>query len=253
MIPGSVFGGNMNNVCIIVPCYNESATIGPLVKEIEDISNDFEIVVVNDGSEDSTSDAAKVSARTTVIDLPTNLGVGGAVQTGFKYAMKSAKDYAVKLDGDGQHDPSEITNLLQPLIDNHADIVIGSRFIVRNDGYQSSFYRRIGIKFIEIFCKLLTGLKITDPTSGFRAYNKKTVKFMADHYPSFDYPEPEELILAYRNNLRIVEVSSIMRERKAGISTISSAMSVYYMFKVTLAMLFMYIRKPFIDKDNSYV
>ena len=249
----AISGNSMNNICLIIPCFNESANIGPLIDEIDSVDSNLEIIVINDGSEDSTSEVAKKTGRATVIDLPVNLGVGGAVQTGFKYAMESNMNFAIKFDGDGQHDPAGLADLILPLQEDKADIVIGSRFISRNSGYQSSFWRRIGIKYFETLCKLLTGKKITDPTSGLRAYNRRAIAFMALHYPSFDYPEPEELVLAYKNNLRIEEISSVMRERKAGVSTISSGMSIYYMLKVTLAMLFIYIREPVAKKSDNNV
>jgi glycosyltransferase involved in cell wall biosynthesis len=176
--------------------------------------------------------------------MPVNLGVGGAIQTGLMYANVNNETMAVKLDGDGQHNPIDITGLLQPLIDDKADIVIGSRFIGENSGFKSTFLRRIGIKILQFVAWALTGQEITDPTSGFRAYNSSAIRFMAKNYPSFDYPEPEEIILASKNGLRMVEIPVVMRERQAGISTISSAMSIYYMLKVTLAMLFISLREP---------
>ncbi|PKL48474.1 MAG: glycosyl transferase family 2 [Candidatus Riflebacteria bacterium HGW-Riflebacteria-2] len=236
---------------LIVPCYNEESCIGGTLQELSQvIDRDFKILVINDGSEDATSEQASNTNMALVIDLPVNLGVGGAVQTGLKYAQNKNMEIAVKFDGDGQHDPNSIAELIQPLKDDIADIVIGSRFMNSNQGYQSTFWRRIGIKFFEIICHLLTGKKITDPTSGLRAYNRKAIKFMSSHYPSFDYPEPEEIILAHKNNLRIKEVPAVMRDRQAGSSTISSALSVYYMCKVTLAMLFIAMRPP-IRKEQT--
>ncbi|EKD81272.1 MAG: glycosyl transferase [uncultured bacterium] len=234
----------LNRTCIIVPCYNESASIKAVIDELAETAAEAEIVVINDGSSDSTFETAKMSGKATVIDLPINLGVGGAVQTGLKYAFKSSKDFAIKVDGDGQHDPAHIATLLQPLITDQADIVVGSRFLQENSGFKSTIWRRVGIRFFQFLCQSLTGQRITDPTSGFRAYNRHAIKFMANNYPSFDYPEPEEVILACKNNLRIVEVPVKMRNRQAGTSTISSSISVYYMLKVTLAMLFIYLRKP---------
>ncbi len=232
----------MNNTVIIVPCYNEEGCIKKVVEEISGQQANYEIVVINDGSTDNTSREARTSGLASVIDLPVNLGVGGAVQTGFKFALKRNACFAIKVDGDGQHPASAINALLQPLLNGEADLVIGSRFLNPNQGYQSSASRRIGIKILQWFCRFLTGNRLTDPTSGFRAYNRRAICFMAKHYPTFDYPEPEEIVLAARNGLRIVEIPVEMRGRESGLSTISSSMSIYYMLKVTLAMFFIYIR-----------
>ncbi|MBU1109828.1 MAG: glycosyltransferase family 2 protein [Candidatus Riflebacteria bacterium] len=234
----------MEKTLLIIPCFNEEASIGKVIEELLPKLSDFKILIVNDCSKDATSEIARQTGDAIVIDLPVNLGVGGAVQTGFMYAIKHNFSFAVKFDGDGQHDPESIKELIQPLIDEKADIVIGSRFLQKNQGFKSTFWRRCGIKFFEFVCQILTGGRLTDPTSGLRAYNRKAINFMADHYPSFDYPEPEEIILASKNGLIMVELPVIMRERQAGISTISSALSIYYMLKVTLSMLFVYLREP---------
>lgn len=234
----------MLKTCVIVPCYNEQENIQHVVEEICNAADGARIVVVNDGSEDLTSEKARQTGKAAVLDLPVNLGVGGTMQTGFKYALATESHFAVKLDGDGQHQPDCLPALLQPLYDEKADIVIGSRFIGDSAGYKSSPSRRAGIKILQWLCYFLTGQEITDPTSGFRAYNLRAIKFMARHYPTFDYPEPEEIVLATKNNLRVIEVPVQMRERKYGQSTISSGVSVYYMFKVTLAMIFIFLRRP---------
>lgn len=233
----------MARSCVIVPCYNEQENAPEVVREIAATVNDACIVVVNDGSQDHTSMMARQTGKAVVLDLPVNLGVGGAVQTGFKYALETDAMYAVKLDGDGQHPPEYIPELLQPLQNGQADIVIGSRFLADNQGFRSSFTRRIGIKILQWLCYLLTGHRISDPTSGFRAYNQRAITFMARHYPTFDYPEPEEIVLAARNNLKVIEIPVLMRDRRHGLSTISSGVSVYYMLKVTLAMIFIFLRR----------
>lgn len=237
----------MKNIYIIIPCYNEEGNIKNLLKEIELFSKslqDISIVnvVVNDCSTDNTYLEAKQVSETIVLNLPVNLGIGGAVQTGFIYSDNKNADYVIKIDGDGQHNPSEITKLIKPLIENEADIVIGSRFIEDNKGYKSSFFRRLGIYILQFLCKILIRKTITDPTSGFRAYNKKALQYMVENYPSFDYPEPEEVILAIQNKLKIIEVPVEMRERTKGESSISFYGSFYYMFKVILSMLFIKLR-----------
>jgi len=244
----------MINGCIIVPCFNEEGNIARVINEASETNTDMEIVVINDASTDQTSRAARSTKKATVLDLPANLGVGGAVQTGLKYAVSSGAAFAVKLDGDGQHPADAVSLLLRPLKDNQADIVVGSRFLEANTGFRSSFARRLGIKFFGFLCLLLTGRKFTDPTSGFRAYNKKAINYMAKNYPTFDYPEPEELVLASKDGLRIIEIPVKMRERLSGVSTISSSISIYYMLKVTLAMVFIYLRaaeKPIENEETK--
>lgn len=238
----------MPKLYIIIPCYNEEGNIKELLNEIEVLTNsntsfEWKIVVVNDCSTDKTSSEANEYKNTVVLNLPVNLGVGGAVQTGLIYAANNKADYAIKVDGDGQHDPADIKSLLEPLIDNKADIVIGSRNLSEKEGFKSTFFRRLGSKILQFLCRILTSQTITDPTSGFRAYNKKAIEFMNDNYPSFDYPEPEEVVLACENGFKLVEVPVKMRERKKGTSSISFYGSFYYMFKVILSMIFIKIRK----------
>ncbi|KAF1080006.1 MAG: hypothetical protein GQF41_3682 [Candidatus Rifleibacterium amylolyticum] len=232
------------SVCIIIPCYNEQENIAGVIAEVVALPGEREILVINDGSTDATSMRARETGKAVVIDMPANLGVGGAVQTGLKYAARNNYQYAVKLDGDGQHNPASIDSLLQPLHENNADIVIGSRFITENEGFKSTFWRRAGISVFEFIVRWLTGRRITDATSGLRAYNRSAIEFMEKYYPSFDYPEPEEIILACKNQLRLQEIPVVMRERRSGMSTISSAMSIYFMLKVTLSMLFISLRSP---------
>lgn len=238
----------MSRIFIIIPCYNEEGNIKDLLEEIKTLSQTssnhiFETIIVNDCSTDQTATEASNFENTVVLNLPINLGIGGAVQTGIIYACNNNADYAVKVDGDGQHNPSEIMNLIKPLIQNEADISIGSRFITENNGFKSTFFRRLGIKILQFVCRILTGLKFTDPTSGYRAYNKKALEFMYENYPGFDYPEPEEIVLSTKKGLKIIEVPVKMRERKKGKSSISFYGSIYYMMKVILAMFVTSIRK----------
>ena len=232
----------MNKCYILIPCFNEEENIKALLQEIKTISQDYRIVVINDCSQDNTIQKASEVENITILNLPINLGVGGAVQAGLRFALEKHADFAVKIDGDGQHDPNYIQEVLEPLLNNEADIIIGSRFLATNDGYKSTFSRRLGIKILQKLYSALTGERITDPTSGLRAYNKKALEFMAENYPSFDYPEPEEAILAVKNGLRLKEIPVTMRERKNGMSSISPLGSIYYMIKVIISMIFIRLR-----------
>ena len=175
-----------------------------------------------------------------MLNLPVNLGIGGAVQTGFKYALLKGYDYAVQIDGDGQHPPSEIVKLFKAMQEQKLDVVIGSRFIDKL-GFQSTFVRRLGINYFMFLNRLLTGQRITYSTSGLRLINRKTLEIAGNNYPD-EYPEPESIVLYAFNNLKIGEVAVEMRERQGGISSIGSVASLYYLFKVSLAMFFTYLR-----------
>ncbi len=232
-------------LCIIVPCYNESACILNVLKDIRTFQPDARIVVVNDCSTDDTARIVAEDGSAVLLNLPVNLGVGAAVQTGFLYARENGFELVVKFDGDGQHSAKMIKSLIEPLQKGEVDLVIGSRFLAR-DGFQSTALRRVGISFFRGLCRLLTGLVITDNTSGFRAYNANALAFAAIHYPSFDYPEPEEVILMGRNGFRLKEVPIVMHERQGGKSSLASAgNSIYYMLKVSLSMIFAAARPRF--------
>ncbi|MCK5240883.1 glycosyltransferase family 2 protein [bacterium] len=228
-------------ILVIVPAYNEEKAIVGVIQDIKQHEPDADILVINDNSWDNTSDTAGNTGAATVIDLPVNLGIGGAVQTGFLYAQRKGYDVAIQFDGDGQHKAEEIKNLLVPLAKNEADVVIGSRFCEKRPGFKSSFTRRIGIKLFEIINTCLIKSKITDNTSGFRAYNQRAISFLAHNYPS-DYPEPEAIILLGKNGFRFQEVFTPMRKRLSGSSSISGLKSAYYMVKVILAVLMNFIR-----------
>lgn len=231
-----------DRIIIIIPAYNEEKNINNVIHSLKKENSQFECLVINDGSKDDTQIAAESSGLATVIQLPANLGIGGAVQTGFKYALYQQYDYAVQFDGDGQHLASEIDKLLAPLRNKECDICIGSRFVEKTQGFQSTFMRRIGIKVFELLNNFLINQKITDSTSGFRAYNKETIAFLAANYPT-DYPEPETIILLGKNHFCIKEISVEMIERQGGESSISGLKSAYYMIKVILAMLMTAQRK----------
>jgi glycosyltransferase involved in cell wall biosynthesis len=202
----------------------------------------LDVVVVNDCSKDSTADVIS-NLDCIALNLPVNLGIGGAVQTGFKYAFENNYDYAIQADGDGQHPASEIPKLVEAAEKQNADVVIGSRFLEK-EGFQSSSLRRMGINYFRRLNKLLTGIDIYDSTSGFRLINKKVLSIVSEYYPD-EYPEPEAIILYSLNNFKIVEVPVTMKERQGGVSSIGRTSSVYYMFKVSLAILYTYIRIKF--------
>lgn len=224
---------------VIVPAYNEQENISRLLQKLQKIS-DFDVVVVNDCSQDTTYEIC-LENGVKVLNLPTNLGIGGAVQTGYKYAVQNNYDIAIQVDGDGQHDPQYLNFLIEPLMNQESDMVIGSRFI-NKQGFQSLMLRRFGIRFFSILIKIITRNRITDPTSGFRACNKEIIHYFAENYPS-DYPEPESIVAVSRLGYRIKEQPIIMHERLGGVSSIRKLRTIYYMVKVTLAILIDSIKK----------
>jgi len=231
----------MKRILIIVPAYNEKDNIGQVIHKLYTENRDWDILVINDASTDNTSAIARETGHAEVINLPFNLGIGGCVQTGFLYARNKDYDFALQFDGDGQHSAEEIHKLLEIVMNDEADVAIGSRFNRKQDGFKSSSIRRIGIRIFEWFSYLLIQQHITDHTSGFRAYNRKAVHFLADHYPS-DYPEPEVVILLGKNGFNIKETFTQMHERKGGVSSIPLTKGPYYMIKVMLAMFMSAIR-----------
>ncbi len=226
---------------IIIPAYNESDTIAAVIDSLDDLALELDILVINDGSEDDTAGRARAGKRAGVIDLACNLGIGGAVQTGFIYAAHHDFDIAVKFDGDGQHLASEIEVLLQALQVKEVDVVIGSRFLT-DGGFRSTFSRRLGIRLLELVNSFCLGRRLHDNTSGFRAYNRRAIEFLAENYPAIDYPEPEEVVLLARNGFNIVETAVAMAPRQGGNSSISPGRSLHYMAKVLLAILMTHLR-----------
>lgn len=229
-----------NKILVIVPAYNEENSIVGVIEDIKKHLREADVVIINDASTDRTADAVKsipdlIRDGVKLIDLPINLGIGGAVQTGFRYALKSGYDVAVQIDGDGQHRASEAKKLIAPVANGEADMVIGSRYLEKK-GFLSSPFRRFGNFIFRIVNSALIGQKVTDNTSGFRGYSKEAVKFLTRYYPS-DYPEPESIVLLARNGFRIKEVPVIMQERTAGESSITPIKTIYYMVKVMLAIL----------------
>lgn len=224
---------------VIIPAYNEQDSILTTIKDIKENAPAFDYVVINDCSTDDTLKICRDNG-VKVLDLPINLGIGGAVQTGYLYAMKHDYDVAVQFDGDGQHDAKFLQNMANVLIENNADMVIGSRFI-DNKGFQSSGIRRIGIRFFAFLTKVFFGKKITDATSGMRMCNRKVIELFVQDYPR-DYPEPESVCRLLHEKCKVIEVPVVMRERTAGVSSISMKKSVYYMIKVSLAIFFERLR-----------
>lgn len=219
---------------LIIPAYNEAENIEHVVENLIKNFPQYDYVVVNDGSTDGTDKLCEEKGYE-LLNLPINLGIGGAVQTGYRYALKKGYDIAVQLDGDGQHDAAYVKNIIRPLIEGQADVVIGSRFL-KKEGFQSSGSRRVGINLLSVLIRLCTGKQIRDVTSGFRAVNRRFIEIYAKDYPS-DYPEPEAIITAVMHRGRITEVPVVMKEREKGTSSINFRRAVYYMIKVTLAIL----------------
>jgi glycosyltransferase involved in cell wall biosynthesis len=216
----------------VVPARNEEQSIAGVVQDIRAADPGLEIVVVDDGSVDRTAELAE-EAGARVIRLPFNLGIGGAVQTGFRYALEHGFELAVRLDGDGQHDPGQLAALAGPVVAGEADIVIGSRFSAPS-GYRPPLARRIGIVLFAQVVSLLVRRRLTDTTSGFQALNRKAIALFAADYPH-DYPEVEATVMLFKHRLRLVEVPVTMRERETGASSITAVRSVYYAVKVLLA------------------
>ncbi|MDY5575883.1 MAG: glycosyltransferase family 2 protein [Lachnospiraceae bacterium] len=225
---------------VIIPAYNESASILSTVKDIQKNAPGFDYVIINDRSTDNTLDVCKENGLN-VLNLPLNLGIGGAVQTGYWYALENGYDIAVQFDGDGQHDATYLNQMADYLIENQVDMVIGSRFIT-NEGFQSSRMRRMGIKYFSFLIRLMTHETITDPTSGFRMCNRKIINMFSDSYPK-DYPEPETTVRVLCAGLKVKEIPVIMRPRQEGVSSISPKRSLYYMIKVSLAIIIEKIRR----------
>lgn len=219
-------------IIAIVPACNEEKNMAPVIADLRKNQPGIKIVVLNDASTDQTEKVARASG-VTVLNLAVNLGIGGAVQTGFIYARDEKYDIAFQFDGDGQHLASEIDKLLEPLIRKETDVVIGSRFLEKG-GFRSSLARQAGIRLISLVNKLLTGRKIMDSTSGFRAFNQKAIAFLAENY-SQDYPEPEAVVQLLRNGFNILEVPVQMRARLSGHSSIKPIHSFYYIIKVLLS------------------
>ncbi len=231
-------------IAVIIPAFNEEQSIVSVVNAVSNISNTAGIklvpVVVNDCSTDNTALVLKETSAV-LLDLPVNLGIGGAVQTGILYALENNFDFAVQVDGDGQHPAQFIPDLVNAALNQKVDVVVGSRFMTK-DGFLSTKTRRAGIKWFYLLNRFLTGTRVLDATSGFRLFNRNAIRLMADNYPD-DYPEPEAIVLFSRAGLKIAEIPVKMKEREGGVSSIRGFSTLYYMWKVSLGIIFTYFRK----------
>jgi glycosyltransferase involved in cell wall biosynthesis len=219
---------------IIIPAYNEEESLGRVIRSVHAAQPEADIVVINDGSTDATPHIAG-GYGASVLTLPYNLGIGTAMQTGYMYARDRGYDVAVQVDGDGQHDPAEIDELIAKLQAGNADVMIGSRYI-EDRGYITPRLRRIGITILSGIISAIVRHRITDPTSGFRAYNRHAIDFCADEYP-FDYPEPESVVILHRAGFAVQETPVTMNPRYGGQSSITPLRSIYYMVKVVMAIV----------------
>jgi len=233
----------------VLPAFNEERNIGRVLAELHAVDPGLEVVVVSDGSTDRTVETA-AAAGAHVISLPFNLGIGAAVQTGFRFAWEEGYELAVRLDGDGQHDPTQLPAIVAPVVAGEADICIGSRFLA-NGAYRSSKARRVGIRILARVVSVIARQRLTDTTSGFQALNRRGIALYAADLPR-DYPEVEGLVTAIRHRLRVREVPVTMREREHGRSSISALASVYYMVKVLLAVFVGLLRaRPVVEAGET--
>jgi glycosyltransferase involved in cell wall biosynthesis len=238
-----------NEHLAVIPAYNESATVARVVERVRERAPFFDVVVVNDGSTDDTAALAR-AAGADVLELPFNLGIGGAVQAGFVYAKENGYRYMTQVDGDGQHEPEEISTLLDAMgADESLDVVCGSRFLVPGE-YLAPVSRRSGIHVFAFLLSRIVGQPVTDPTSGFRLYNRRAIELFSADYPH-DYPEVEAVLMLHNHRLRMGEVPVRMFERGGGQSSIGSGKSVYYMIKVLLAIFVGLLRRRAVPEPGE--
>ena len=226
--------GTKLKILVIIPACNEELNIEKVIENLQTQAPEVDYVIVNDYSKDKTLEVCDNNGFN-YIDLPVNLGIGGGVQAGYQYALEHGYDIAIQHDGDGQHDPAYIKDVVSPIIEDKADIVIGSRF-VNNVGFQSSGIRRLGINILSGLIMLCCGIRVKDVTSGFRGVNRKYIEIYAAEYAQ-DYPEPEAIIAGAMYGARIMEVPVVMQERTMGASSITIWKSIHYMIKVSLAII----------------
>ena len=230
-----------NKILLIIPAYNEEANILKTCETIRKHSKKLDFIVINDGSKDRTKEILEEN-KLNHINLIHNLGIGGAVQTGYKYALENDYDIAVQFDGDGQHDVTYVEDIIKPIIEGKADFVIGSRFVETLSEFKSTGARRIGIKIISFFIKLFTKVKIYDTTSGFRAVNKKIIAEFAENYPT-EYPEPVSTTELLKKGYKVKEVVVKMNGREGGVSSIRAWKTIYYMINVIFSIFIVSIRR----------
>ncbi len=236
----AVIGKDIMKKLVIIPAYNEQGGIERTVRDILEYAPDFDYVVINDCSTDKTLEVCRKNDFH-VISLPVNLGIGGGVQTGYLYAFQNDYDIAVQFDGDGQHNARYLNEMADKLAKDNLDMVIGSRYI-KKEGFQSSGLRRVGIRYFTALIKLVTGKKITDPTSGMRMAGREVIEIYAKNYPK-DYPEPESVVAILKADKKVDEIPVQMNAREEGVSSISPRKSIYYMIKVSLAILIAAVRR----------
>ena len=224
----------MKDKLVIIPAFNEAGCIVNTVNDIIENAPDFDYVVINDCSRDDTYKLC-LEHGFNVVNLPINSGIGAAVQTGYLYAKRYGYNYAIQVDGDGQHDATFLGTMARYMEEHGTGMLIGSRYIEKQ-GFQSSGLRRFGIKYFTVLIKILTGKRITDPTSGMRMVGRDIIEYFAEEYPK-DYPEPETAVTIVKRGWSVEEIPVVMKERQAGTSSISPKRSVYYMIKVSLACL----------------
>ncbi len=231
----------MSRVLVIIPAYNEAATIASVVAQLRAHAPECDITVVNDGSTDATAEIVRGLEGVVLLHLPFNLGIGGAMQTGYLYAERNGYDIAVQCDADGQHPVDRVRDLVRRVEDGTADLIIGSRYVADSD-YTPSFSRRVGKSLLSRWLSVLVGGGITDTTSGFRAMNRRAIRVVAGTYPE-DYPEPEVLVILHKHGLKAAEIPVSMLPRQGGATSIRPPRAVYYMIKVSLAMFIDLFRK----------
>lgn len=228
------------NILIIIPAFNEEATLRDVVAGIRRSLPQADILVVNDGSTDATETVAK-GEGVLLLNHPYNMGIGATMQTGFLYALNAGYDLVAQIDGDGQHNAEFLPSLIKPIVEKKCNLVIGSRYL-SDGGFKSSLPRRLGMRFFSGLVWLFTGKKVTDPTSGFRALDRKVIELFSEEYPS-DYPEVEALISAHKQGLAFQEVETTMRHRQGGTSSIGVQSALYYMVKVSLSISIGFFRR----------
>lgn len=244
VIPGTMLA--------VVPAFNEEGTVARVVRSLHAQAADFDVIVVDDGSLDNTARSAS-DAGAKVIRLPFNLGIGGAVQAGFMYALEHGYEYMAQVDGDGQHEPTELARLVAAMRANpDVDVVCGSRFVRRGGSYRAPLSRRTGIQLFAVALSAIVGQRVTDPTSGFRLYNRRAIRLFAGDYPH-DYPEVEAVLMLHAHRLRMMEISVQMHHREGGRSSITPGRSLYYMVKVSLALIVGLLRRNVVVERSDPV